>query len=304
MASRSRRRRPLAAAQEAETRLASLNDELQRQGAIQEQEQRQLAVLQRELSDAQASWQQALAASPFADEAAFIAARLEEDERQQLQARLQALQQAQALAADRLAQAEQAWQQLGPQPPAPLAELEARERRQQDAVNLLQQQLGRLDGRLEHDAAQRRQQQALLDEIERGRRQLHHWEQLNSLIGSADGARYRRFAQGLTLEHLVHLANRRLARLHGRYRLARKDGGELELAVIDGWQADAARIPRPCPAARASWSAWRWRWRCRIWSAARPASTPSSSTRASAPWTPRPWRWPWTPSTPSTPAAR
>ncbi|MHA6965719.1 AAA family ATPase [Zobellella denitrificans] len=232
---------PLAAAQEAETRLASLNDELQRQGAIQEQEQQQLAVLQRELSDAQASWQQALAASPFADEAAFIAARLEEDERQQLQARLQALQQARALAADRLAQAEQAWQQLGPQPPAPLAELEARERRQQDAVNLLQQQLGRLDGRLEHDAAQRRQQQALLDEIERGRRQLHHWEQLNSLIGSADGARYRRFAQGLTLEHLVHLANRRLARLHGRYRLARKDGGELELAVIDGWQADAAR---------------------------------------------------------------
>jgi len=32
------------------------------------------------------------------------------------------------------------------------------------------------------------------------------WQQLNSLIGSADGAKYRKFAQGLTLGHLVSLA--------------------------------------------------------------------------------------------------
>ncbi|WP_262854896.1 hypothetical protein [Klebsiella aerogenes] len=37
------------------------------------------------------------------------------------------------------------------------------------------------------------------------------------LIGPADGAKFSRFAQGLTLEYLIHLANRRLEKLHGRY---------------------------------------------------------------------------------------
>ena len=39
----------------------------------------------------------------------------------------------------------------------------------------------------------------------------------------------------------MHLANQRLVRLHGRYQLARTSGGELELSVIDTWQADVAR---------------------------------------------------------------
>ncbi|WP_107852755.1 SbcC/MukB-like Walker B domain-containing protein [Oceanimonas marisflavi] len=232
---------PLVAANEAETRLATLNNELQRQHALLEQEQEQQAALQQELSEAQTRWQQALAESPFADEAAFLAAHLEDDERRLLQARLQALQQALALAADRLAQAKQARQQLGDTGPESLNELEQQQQAQQQAENVAQQQLGRLDERLAHDAAQRERQQSLLQNIEQERRRLQRWELLNSLIGSADGARYRRFAQGLTLEHLVYLANRRLERLHGRYRLARNHATELELSVIDTWQADVSR---------------------------------------------------------------
>ena len=48
------------------------------------------------------------------------------------------------------------------------------------------------------------------------------WQRLDSLIGSAKGDKFRKFAQGLTLDHLLHLANRHLARLHGRYLLRRK----------------------------------------------------------------------------------
>ncbi|WMC10814.1 exonuclease subunit SbcC [Oceanimonas pelagia] len=232
---------PLAKAHEADAQLRALSDELLRQNALLEQERQQQALLEQTLAEACISWQQALAASPFADEAGFLAAYLQEDERRQLQTRLQALQQALALAADRLAQAERAWRQLGDTAPEALAVLQQREDTQQQAENALQQQLGRLDERLEHDAAQRGRQQALLDEIELARHRLQRWEQLNSLIGSADGARYRRFAQGLTLEHLVHLANRRLERLHGRYRLARNEHVELELSVIDTWQADVSR---------------------------------------------------------------
>ncbi|OXY80932.1 AAA family ATPase [Oceanimonas doudoroffii] len=232
---------PEAAASEAEIQLAELKEALQRQRLLLEQEQQQKVSLQQALSETQAGWQQALTDSPFADEAAFLAALLPDDQRRQLQTRLQGLQQALALAADRLAQAQQARRQLGDTAPPALAELEQQQQTQQQAANMAQQQLGRLEERLAHDAAQRERQQSLLQRIEQDRQQLQRWEQLNSMIGAADGARYRRFAQGLTLEHLVYLANRRLERLHGRYRLARNHAAELELAVIDTWQADVSR---------------------------------------------------------------
>ena len=84
----------------------------------------------------------------------------------------------------------------------------------------------------------------LLGEIAAQERDHDLWQHLNGLIGSADGAKFRKFAQGLTLDHLIHLANRQLTRLHGRYQLARKSSGELELEVRDTWQADVARGER------------------------------------------------------------
>ena len=64
---------------------------------------------------------------------------------------------------------------------------------------------------------------------------------LNGLIGAADGAKFRRFAQGLTLSHLVYLANEQLNRLHGRYQLQRQQSDSLALEVLDTWQADSVR---------------------------------------------------------------
>lgn len=42
----------------------------------------------------------------------------------------------------------------------------------------------------------------------------------------------------------MHLANRHLERLHGRYLLQRKTSGELELEIVDTWQADVTRDTR------------------------------------------------------------
>src|SRR6185437_17111174 len=67
---------------------------------------------------------------------------------------------------------------------------------------------------------------------------------LDALIGSARGDKFRKFAQGLTLDHLLRLANTHLHRLHARYLLRRKSTGELELEIVDGWQADIARDTR------------------------------------------------------------
>lgn len=67
------------------------------------------------------------------------------------------------------------------------------------------------------------------------------WSQLDDLIGSADGSKFRRFAQSLTFDHLIRLANRHLADLHPRYELQRAPGGDLVLQVIDRDMADEVR---------------------------------------------------------------
>ncbi|MFZ5760301.1 MAG: AAA family ATPase [Thermodesulfobacteriota bacterium] len=74
-----------------------------------------------------------------------------------------------------------------------------------------------------------------------GEREIRPWLMLNRLVGSADGQKFRRFAQGLTLEHLIALANTYLAALNDRYVIKRKHGEELGLEVMDSWQADAVR---------------------------------------------------------------
>ncbi|PKG38381.1 AAA family ATPase [Psychromonas sp. Urea-02u-13] len=68
-----------------------------------------------------------------------------------------------------------------------------------------------------------------------------HWDLLNKLIGQADGSKFRKFAQGLTLDNLIHLANREMANLDQRYLLKRNVDEELALQVIDCWQANSVR---------------------------------------------------------------
>lgn len=67
------------------------------------------------------------------------------------------------------------------------------------------------------------------------------WARLSELIGSHDGGRFRDFAQSLTLDAVVGLANRHLAELGPRYRLARVPEHDLELQVIDLEMGDEVR---------------------------------------------------------------
>ena len=71
--------------------------------------------------------------------------------------------------------------------------------------------------------------------------QLKTWTQLSALIGSHDGKKFRVFAQGLSLEVLLRHANTHLARLNPRYHLGRADGENLDLEIIDLYQASARR---------------------------------------------------------------
>lgn len=127
-----------------------------------------------------------------------------------------------------------------------LSSVELTEQREQLDAQLseLNRQLGSVQHSLTTDSNNRSTQQSLLNSIEQQRRLYDQWQQLNSLIGSADGSKYRKFVQGLTLDHLVNLANQQLAILHNRYQLSRCEQGELDIRVIDTWQADTQRDTR------------------------------------------------------------
>lgn len=212
--------------------------------------QQQLALEAGRVTQQQAQFDAALAQSPFSDQNAFLAALLDDGERQRLEQLQQSLesqlQQSQAL----LTQAQAALTSHQSQPPAGLSE-ETSIERTRTALNALAQQLrenttrqGEIRQQLKQDAESRQRQRALLQQIEEATRQLADWSYLNGLIGSKEGDKFRKFAQGLTLDNLVWLANNQLTRLHGRYLLKRKASEALELEVVDTWQADAVRDTR------------------------------------------------------------
>ncbi|WP_432470546.1 SbcC/MukB-like Walker B domain-containing protein [Amphritea sp. HPY] len=209
------------------------------QQALQEQQFR--------AEEREASWLTLLAPSPFNTVAEFQQALLPEQERQVLIEQKQRLDSELERATALLDNAEQALQ-------AVLENLKSDEYQktqkldveaQISALTITLEQLAKRDGEISNeltsDLARRRDQQALFDEIERYREHYDDIQYLHSLIGSQKGDKFRKFAQGLTLDNLVHLANQQLERLHGRYLLKRKQGEGLELSVLDTWQGDVER---------------------------------------------------------------
>ncbi len=77
--------------------------------------------------------------------------------------------------------------------------------------------------------------------IDQQKYQCRKWEQLHGLIGSADGKKFRNFAQGLTFELMVSHANKQLEKMTDRYLLIRDDNKPLALNVIDHYQAGEIR---------------------------------------------------------------
>ena len=128
--------------------------------------------------------------------------------------------------------------------PLPLEEIVTQLAALETQRSTLSEQVGAQRALLASDTQRRDSQQALHEQIALQTAEADIWQRLDSLIGSARGDKFRKFAQGLTLDHLLLLANSHLARLHGRYLLRRKQTGELELDIVDGWQGDVARDTR------------------------------------------------------------
>ena len=205
---------------------------------------------EQELHQLKTQWQEALQQSPFTDEAAFNASLITPLERQRLQQLKQQLDndivKANTLVEQALARQIELTQ-IGEQHDYDVTQHEVIAQKHQ-ALDVETQQhkqtLWRFTHELEQDASKRVGQQQLLVEQAQMQQDYDDLAYLHSLIGSQKGDKFRKFAQGLTLDHLVALANRQLDRLQGRYLLERKESDALELQVLDTWQGDAVRDTR------------------------------------------------------------
>lgn len=118
----------------------------------------------------------------------------------------------------------------------------AKMQRFREALKEINEKFGQLKQILKDDDAKQQRIQFVRKEIEAQEKILEKWADLSSLIGSADGKKFNQFAQGLTLDRLIVIANHHLQLLNDRYLLKRNTVEQgLRLLIIDQFQADNER---------------------------------------------------------------
>jgi exonuclease SbcC len=124
---------------------------------------------------------------------------------------------------------------------AALSELEANAKHLGDAFATKRTELGSLKQQIENDDEAKKRREAGGAELQAAEAETQRWSRLSALIGSAEGTKFARFAQTLTLRQLIGLANTHLQLLSPRYRLIAASGDELDLRIVDLYQASVDR---------------------------------------------------------------
>lgn len=122
-----------------------------------------------------------------------------------------------------------------------LSELEAALKQLHEAVAVKRTEVGALEQQVKSDDEARKRRDAGWAQLQAAEAEALSWGRLKELIGSADGAKFSRFAQSLTLRQLIGLANEHLKVLAERYRLMAASGDELDLRIVDLYQANVDR---------------------------------------------------------------
>ena len=112
---------------------------------------------------------------------------------------------------------------------------------QDKRVSQWQEALGGIRRDLSNNELARSKQQQQAEKIDIQKIELARWAALHELIGSADGKKFRNFAQGLTFEMMINHANQQLSKMTDRYQLIRDAEQPLDLNVVDHYQAGEIR---------------------------------------------------------------
>lgn len=82
------------------------------------------------------------------------------------------------------------------------------------------------------------------ERLKEAREEARVWQSLGEAIGSADGKKFRAYAQGLTLRALVAYANAHLRQLRPRYRLRQNENSAMDLVLVDNDMGGEVRTVR------------------------------------------------------------
>ncbi len=188
-------------------------------------------------------FKKALATSDFTNEASFFNSRLSLDERNTLNQQQQQINYTLKQAHSLLQQTKQALEdkQAEPMTSDDKATLIQQQQQAQNEAHSLIESIGAMSQQLKDNEEKKSNQHVQRQAIAEQKEKLQVWQQLHKLIGSADGKKYRTFAQGLTFDIMVNHANTQLHKMSDRYLLIRDDSNALELNVIDNYQGGEIR---------------------------------------------------------------
>ena len=240
----------IADAEAAEKKAGSLNTERQQKliTAKTHVESLKKRIEQRapELKKAETDFSEALTPAGFADEKSFLEAGLPHKERESLSTRARELDNARTVLKTKQKDREMrlATEIAKKVTDKPLEELEAQFKEVEESLKELRDAVAGLKHKLSENTAAKEKIKEKQSAVEAQKKECHRWEKLHGLIGSADGKKYRNFAQGLTFELMVTHANRQLEKMTDRYLLIRDEQQPLELNVIDNYQAGEIRSTR------------------------------------------------------------
>ena len=122
-----------------------------------------------------------------------------------------------------------------------LAELAVQITQLGQTIDNYTQQIGALGLQLKLNEQAQQQQAEIIARHSQQKIINQRWGNLHKLIGSADGKKFRNFAQGLTFEMVVKHANQQLLNMSDRYLLMRDKTLPLELNVVDNYQGGEIR---------------------------------------------------------------
>ncbi len=243
----SRLNKAIADSEKAEKKARDLNTELQQKltTAKTHVESLKKRIEQRspELKKAETNFSAALIPAGFADEKAFLEARLPHQERESLSSRAKELDDAgtELKAKQKDRETRLSTETAKKLTDKTLEELEPQFKEFEESLKKLRDAVAGLKHKLNENTAAKERIKEKQSAIEAQKKECHRWEKLHGLIGSADGKKYRNFAQGLTFELMVSHANRQLEKMTDRYLLIRDEQQPLELNVVDNYQAGEIR---------------------------------------------------------------
>jgi len=237
----------IADAEKAEKKARDLNTELQQKltTAKTHVDSLKKRIEQRtpELKKAETDFSAALIPAGFADEKAFLEARLPQQDRESLSSRAKELDDAgtELKAKQKDRETRLATETAKKLTDKTLEELQPQFKEFEESLKELRDAVAGLKHKLNENTAAKERIKEKQSAIEAQKKECHRWEKLHGLIGSADGKKYRNFAQGLTFELMVSHANRQLEKMTDRYLLIRDEQQPLELNVVDNYQAGEIR---------------------------------------------------------------